>query len=274
MHRTFTASITRPSTLITPALWFAFAGDALLCDDTSEEGIPLLTDFTELGLKTIRHQYLGQLDDVHCYSVELDRQTVPPEGMSLKNLRFAYSQLPNDVFAVAGRAVQIVDWDRNHQFCGRCGAETATMPSERGKQCPNCHLVSYPRLSPSIIVLIRRGDEVLLARSPRFPKGMYSVLAGFVEPGETLEDTVHREVKEEVGISVKNLSYFGSQPWPFPNSLMLGFMAEYAGGHLKPDPTEIEDVGWFTVDNLPNIPPKLSIARGLIDAFIESVSEE
>jgi NAD+ diphosphatase len=134
-------------------------------------------------------------------------------------------------------------------------------------------MMHYPRLSPAAIVLVRRGDEILLARSPGFPKGLYSVLAGFVEPGESIEETVAREVREEVGIEVRNVRYFGSQPWPFPNSLMIGFTADYAGGELAPEPGEIEDAGWYRADELPespiSVPARVSIARAMIDDFVE-----
>ena len=128
-------------------------------------------------------------------------------------------------------------------------------------------MLFYPRLSPAVIVLVKRENEVLLARSPGFPEGMYSVLAGFVEPGESIEETIGREVREEVGIEVENLRYFGSQPWPFPNSLMIGFTTNYAGGELRIEPAEIEDAGWYRVDSLPKLPPKVSIARAMIDSF-------
>jgi NAD+ diphosphatase len=129
-------------------------------------------------------------------------------------------------------------------------------------------MIFYPRLSPAAIVLIRHGDKVLLARSPGFPPGMYSVLAGFVEPGESIEETIYREIREEVGVEVTNVRYFGSQPWPFPNSLMIGFTADYAGGELRKDPEEIEDAGWYSIDDLPVLPPKVSIARAMIDQFV------
>jgi NAD+ diphosphatase len=145
---------------------------------------------------------------------------------------------------------------------------------ERAKKCPNCGLLHFPRLAPAIIVAIERGDRLLMARSRRFTTGMYSVLAGFVEPGESLEETVAREVKEEVGISLKDIKYFGSQPWPFPHSLMIGFTATYASGEIVMDDSEIEDAGWFTVDSLPPLPGKISIARKLIDGFIEKHSKK
>jgi NAD+ diphosphatase len=143
------------------------------------------------------------------------------------------------------------------------------MAGERGLQCPACGLTAYPRLTPAVIVRVSRGDELLLAQGVRFPGAFYSVLAGFVEPGESLEDTIHREILEEVGVEVTDLRYFGSQPWPFPHSLMIGFTAEYAGGQLRPAPDELRDAGWFRWDALPLLPGRLSIARRLIDAFVE-----
>jgi NAD+ diphosphatase len=177
-------------------------------------------------------------------------------------------------FVMAGRAKQIVEWERTHRFCGRDGTETVPGPTELSRECPRCGMLFYPRLSPAVIVLISRGDEVLLARSPGFPAGMYSVLAGFVEPGESIEETIGREIREEVGIEVENVRYFGSQPWPFPNSLMIGFTADYAGGELRTEPEEIEDAGWYTVNDLPPLPPKVSIARVMIDDFVRRVREE
>ncbi|NJR67192.1 MAG: NAD(+) diphosphatase [Leptolyngbyaceae cyanobacterium CRU_2_3] len=210
------------------------------------------------------------LDGDACYEVELATDTVPPDGMDLVGLRELHGVLEDDLFALGARAVQIKEWDRTHQYCGHCATVTVQMPNERAKRCPKCSLVSYPRLSPAIIVLVSRDDEVLLARAPRFPTTMYSVLAGFVEPGESLEETVIREVREEVGVEVKDIRYFGSQPWPFPNSLMIGFTATYAGGEIVPEPNEIVEAAWFHKHNLPQVPSKLSIARQLIDWFAES----
>jgi len=172
-------------------------------------------------------------------------------------------------FSLAGRALQIVDWDRTNQFCGRCGSKTRTHQTERAKECEQCGLLHFPRLSPAIIVRIQRDGEILLARGRRFETPIYSVLAGFVEPGETLEEAVVREAREESGISVKDIRYFGSQPWPFPHSLMFGFTAKYASGEIKPNDEENVDVRWFTAKNLPQLPSKMSIARKLIDSFLE-----
>jgi len=167
-----------------------------------------------------------------------------------------------------------VDWDRNHQYCGRCGSATADRQEERAKICPRCGLTAYPRISPAVIVAITRGEKILLARAHRFPYAMYSVIAGFVEAGESLEQCVRREIAEEVGITVKNLRYFGSQSWPFPNSLMVAFTAEHAGGEIRIDPSEIMDARWFTAADLPRIPDKASISRRLIDWFVDRKSRD
>ncbi len=201
-------------------------------------------------------------------SAELDEAADPPEGLVFENLRSVFSLLPEEHLWIANRAIQVVEWDRDHQFCGRCRAATEDQPGERSKKCPRCGLSAYPRLSPAVIVLVEHGDEILLARSPHFLPGVYSTLAGFVEPGETLEETVAREIEEEVGVQVCEVRYFGSQPWPFPNSLMIGFRARYAGGELAPDPDEIEDARWFRVDALPKLPSRISIARSMIETFL------
>jgi NAD+ diphosphatase len=196
--------------------------------------------------------------------------------MALMGLRRLYGRLDESLIWLAGRAVQLVDWERTHQFCGRCGAPTHTAPNERVKLCPHCGHTSYPRLSPAMIVRVtregRNGREILMARNKRAKIPMYSVLAGFVEPGETLETCVRREVREEVGVEVENIRYFGSQPWPFPNSLMIAFTADYAGGEIVLQESELVDAQWFTADNLPPYPPPMSIANRLIEDFKQAES--
>ncbi len=252
-----------------PAWWFVFKENKLLIDrKTNPVAVPLLVDLKELGLTALRQDYLGKLDNRQCHAVEVAEGTTPPAGMSFEDLRQLYGRLDEDLFWIAGRAVQIIDWDRTHCFCGRCGTPLRTKSTERAKECPQCGLLHFPRLAPAIIVLVERDSKLLLARSRHFMPGMYSVLAGFVEPGESLEEAVVREVREEVGIDVKDIKYFGSQPWPFPHSLMIGFTATYASGEITVDETEIEDAGWYSVDSLPQIPGKISIARKLIDWFL------
>lgn len=248
--------------------WFGFLGTQLLVYDEQPVRLPEGIDLKAAGIQPIRTQFLGYLQDRPCYSAELSLETSIPEGMALIRLRELYGSLDESLFAVAERAVQIVEWDRTHQFCGCCGTPAIQLPNERAKRCPKCGLVNYPRLSPAVIVLIARDQEILLARAPRFPEGMYSILAGFVEPGESLEETIVREVQEEVGVSVHDIQYFGSQPWPYPNSLMLGFTAQYAGGEIAIDHQEIVDAAWFHKHNLPRLPSRHSIARKIIDWFV------
>ena len=174
-------------------------------------------------------------------------------------------------FALAGRAIQLLDWDRCHHYCGRCGAPTQAKTGERARLCPACGLQSYPRLSPAVMALVRREGEILLGRGPHFPPGMYSALAGFVEPGETLEQCVAREVAEEVGVRVSRIRYFASQPWPFPNSLMIAFVCDWAAGDIRPQAGEIEAANWFKVLQLPKLPSRISIARRLIDTVVQEM---
>lgn len=224
-------------------------------------------DLRERGLTPVRQQFLGDLDGAPCWSAELPVGFTPPAGLALIGLRALFGQVPEEHYVVAGRAAQIVAWDRDHQFCGRCGSPMAPVPGERARKCPSCGLMSYPRLSPAIIVLIERGEQILLARGHQFVAGRFGIIAGFVEPGESLEEAVQREVREEVGIEVAEIAYFGSQPWPFPHGIMIGFRAQHAGGEISLDDGELAEADWYGASGLPNVPPKLSIARRLIDAW-------
>jgi NAD+ diphosphatase len=237
-------------------------------------GIPTAADLEAVGVPPLTGLEIGRLGDRLCYAAELPAGTVPPAGMALLGLRAVYGKVDPETYRLAGRAVQIVEWDRTHRFCGHCGTPTAMKSDEIARVCPNCGALFFPRISPAIIVLIQDGDRALLARSHRFPPGRYSTVAGFVEPGETLEETVVREVSEEVGVQIRNIRYFGSQPWPFPHSLMIGFTAEYAGGEIRIQEAEIADARWFRVDELPDLPPRMSIARQLIDWFVHSCTEK
>ncbi len=227
------------------------------------------TELAALGADFEAGHYLGRLDDLDCYALALDDSLEVPTETVAEGLRALYGRLPDEHFSIAGRAVQILLWDQTHRFCGRCGQPTVHAPAERAKLCPRCGLLSFPRLSPAVIMLIRRGDELLLARNKGFADGFFSVLAGFVEPGESLEETVAREVREEVGLEVADIRYFGSQPWPFPHSLMIGFTATYAAGEIRLQVDEIAEAAWFHKHGaLPKLPGKLSIARRLIDSFL------
>jgi len=212
--------------------------------------------------------YLGTRDNLFYYAAEVPAGATLPGGWQPSPIRELSGKVPDSDMAVASYAVRILDFDRSTAFCGRCGAKTRPFTTERARICTACNRITYPRIYPAIIVLVKKGEEIPLARSPRSPPGVFSVLAGFNEPGENLEQTVHREVGEEVGIAVRNLRYFGSEPWPFPDSLMIGFVADHAGGDIRIDNQEIEAASWFTRDTLPPFPSKASISRALIEAWI------
>jgi NAD+ diphosphatase len=253
-----------------PAFWFLVRDfHPLVHRDGNTCEIPILDPSHPLIPTVAEKHFLGTLDGTPCFAVEVAIATEPPELMEFINLRALHAGVDEQVWALAGRAVQIVDWARNHRYCGRCGSPNLMSAAERSLRCPSCGLAHYPRLSPAVIVLVHDGERVLLGRSTRSTTGFYSVLAGFVEPGESLEETVEREIFEETGIRVQDVRYFGSQPWPFPNSLMIGFTASYAGGEIELLDDEILDAGWFTVDDLPAIPGRISIARQLIDWWID-----
>ncbi len=235
--------------------------------------LPSQEEARNLGADIAPAHYLGRLAEDDCFALFWPNAAPLPAGFSISSLRKLYGRLPDDLLTVAGRALQIVHWEDTHRFCGRCATPLVRLVHERAMRCPQCELTVFPRVSPAVIVLVRRGPQALLARAARFPTAMYSTLAGFVEPGETLEQTVMREIQEEVGITVKNLRYFGSQPWPFPHSLMVGFMADYAAGELRADGQEIVDARFFDADALPLLPPALSIARKLINAWLYEQSQ-
>ena len=251
------------------ALWFIFEkGRLMVIIQADTCSVPETSDLEKCISSVIHKQYLGTLDDCSCYAAEF--AGIPAPGLAFKDLRGLFGMLEEELIWVAGRANQLVNWSQTHRYCGRCGKPTENKTDERAIICPKCGLVNYPRLSPAVIVAVLKNDRILLGRNKRFKLPFYSVLAGFVEPGESLEECVKREIREEVGITVKNIRYFGSQPWPFPDSLMLAFIADYAAGEIRLDGSEIIDAAWFARDNLPQIPPKISIARQLIDWFVNS----
>ncbi len=254
-----------------PKLWFVFRGDRLLVKSVENKNfLPDMIDLDSISLKTLRHQCLGSLNGQDCYSAEVDEHQEPPEGFEFYGLRSQPGRLSDQHFSIAGYAYQIMLWDQTHQFCGRCGTSNEERSHERAKICPACQLINYPKIAPAIIVAVIKDDQILLARANKFPEGFFSVLAGFVEPGESLEQCVEREVKEEVNVVVDNIRYFGSQPWPFPNSLMIGFIADYKSGEIKVDLEEIAEAHWFSLKTLPHLPGSISIARRLIDWFVQT----
>lgn len=259
-----------PRDALVETAWFAFHGDDLLVriaapDDRFD--IPIAADLTPLGVRVVRDQPLGELDGRPCRAAELAPGSPAPEGHAYVSLRRLHGRIDPELFDIAGTAYQVQYWDRTHQYCAACGATLDAGQDERVKRCARCASSYFPRITPATIVLVEDGPRILMTRQARFPEGMYGLVAGFVEPGETLEACVAREVHEETGIDVADITYFGSQPWPFPHQIMIGFTARRAGGELRVDTRELEDARWFHRDALPRLPPPLSIARRLIDAW-------
>jgi NAD+ diphosphatase len=253
------------------AYCFIISEDKLLVEE-KENMIHILckNSLSNYNITTTDNLYLGRLDSIPCFAANLLSSEIVSSNLKLIGLRQLFGLIDDDVFWLAARAFHLINWSNNTKYCGRCGERTLIKESEHSKCCPKCGFQMYPKISPAVIVAITKGDKILLAQNSQSKTGFYSVLAGFVEPGESLEECVCREIKEEAGIDIKNIKYFGSQPWPFPDSLMLGFTAEYAGGELVLDETELSDARWFSADELPQIPGKLSIARRLIDWFVQN----
>jgi NAD+ diphosphatase len=261
-------STPQPSSAANQPLWFAFRDSELLvAQGPSGPRLPQCTSPDEIGLAAAARYELGRHFDRPCFVLEIEPTAPLPRDMQLTGLRSLFAVVDEPLAALAGRAFQVKEWHRNYRFCGRCGTATGIRATEQARSCPQCKYTTYPPVTPAIMVLITRGRELLLARRPTAEPGRYSALAGFVEPGEMLEDTVRRETREEVGVEVDDIRYFGSQPWPFPHSLMVAFTANYAGGDLRPDGVEIEDARWFDPSRLPKLPPSISISRRLIETI-------
>jgi NAD+ diphosphatase len=255
---------------VTKRAWFLVHPKGLVL--RADDALPDDADADALGIDVNAAHYLGRLDDAEAFAAPVETNERVPAPFIVAGPRTLFGKLGKATLGVAGRAIQIIDWATSHRFCGHCATPTLRISTERCLRCPACKLSAYPRIAPAMIVLVRRGDEALLASNAKFPAGFYSTLAGFVEVGESLEETVAREVREEVGVEVKDIRYFGSQPWPFPHSLMVGFLAEWAAGEIVADPSEISDARWFKADALPMLPPPISIARRMIDAWLTEIA--
>lgn len=249
--------------------WFAFYNSQLIIEKLCD------------GTYTVPHGDRCPINNHDCYVHNIDTDSkhrvktfnasAPPADTAnyeLCPLRESYYKLPLELYLEAGKCEEILYWDSTTRYCGRCGA-TMSMNTAISKICDNCHCETWPQLATAVICLMHRDDEILLVRAHNFRGNFYGLVAGFVETGETLEHAVQREIAEETGLTVKNIKYFGSQPWPYPNGLMIGFCAEYAGGKIHIQKEELREAGWFHIDTLPEIPAKLSIARLLIDNHLK-----
>ncbi|MDQ6917860.1 MAG: NAD(+) diphosphatase [Candidatus Dormibacteraeota bacterium] len=252
------------------ALVFAFHEGRLLVARKADLAEPVTFGSVASVLGgAIARIYLGRLDGRPCFAIPLATEPETPPGFVFLGLRELFGQLEEPIHGVAGRASQIVEWYLGHAFCGRCGSQTELAAGERARGCPNCGATYFPRINPAVIMLVERHGKMLLARNKLFRGPWYSCLAGFVEPGESLEEAVAREVLEEVGIEVDGITYAASQPWPFPSQLMIGFYARHRSGEIKAQDSEILDAAWFSRDELPQMPGRFSLARQLIDGFLD-----
>ena len=255
-----------------PAYWFIFNSDKLLINHKKDNKIPFIKDITILDTSMFCTHYIGTLDGHPCMCAEVPPKIVALDGMTFEDLHELYEILDEDLFLLAGRAIQIINWDKNHRYCGKCGTLTGNMENEMAKICPECGHICYTRISPAVITAIIKNGKILMAKHSYGLKNRYALIAGFIEAGETLEEGVKREIMEEVGLKVNNIKYFGSQPWPFPNSLMVGFTADYESGEINVDGKEIIDAKWFDVDDVTPMPSKISISSELIEWYIEYYS--
>ncbi len=250
--------------------WVIMRGTELLL--WSEDGSLCLPD-GELP-ETLRSEisdplFFGWWEDRPCRAARLGRNAQRPHGYEMENLLGVRPRISISLLSLGGMASQILHWERNSRFCSRCGGGMDRLPGEWGKNCPTCSYAHFPHIHPCAIVLVSRGDELLLTRKLNWTPGRYGLVAGFLEFGECLEEAAAREVLEETGIRIKNIRYVGSQSWPFPSQLMAGFVADYEGGDLQVEEDELEDARWFHIDDLPVLPPRRSIARFLIDHYLQ-----
>jgi NAD+ diphosphatase len=262
----FKPLISPPGSGYEASINFIFKGDELLIG-TADLTFPNDSILTFFGLSPSDFHPLGLLDQRYCRTAFVTADAEAPPGFRFSKMRPLFGSMPLDMLALAGRAFQISDWARTHQFCGACSAPMKLLTGERCYRCTACKFMAYPRISPAMMVLVKKGDSILLARHIAAVGNRFSALAGFVEAGESVEETVHREVFEEVGLRVTNLQYFGSQPWSFPHSLMIAFTADYLSGEITVDKTEIAEAKWVGPgDEVPEYMRGVSVSGELIFA--------
>lgn len=251
------------------ALHFAFIGEDLVLGESGDFPPSGNEAMAALGPCTEALTF-GQLGDRPCVLQLWPSTPELPAGLIKADYRRLWGQWTAGQLEAVARAKQLAVWRQQNNFCGACGQAMQTLADEPARECQACQHRAYPRISPVCIGLVVKGEEILLARSPHFPPGIYSALAGFVEAGESVEQCLRREIREEAGIEIGNIRWFGSQSWPYPHSLMMGFFADYAGGELCPQAGEIEDLRWFEIDRLPALPHPSTIAFQMIQGFLQT----
>lgn len=256
-----------------PALWFVFQKDTLLMQEDGQGHILIQTDEADMAKMQPRDVlYIGTIAEVACMACEMDGEQALPQGWQAVTRRALFGLLDDAADSAAGYAFQLLNWQRTSRYCPVCGAPNGPLGESWGRQCPQCGHLAFPPVIPAVLALVHRDEHLLMANAPGRPR--YSILAGFVEPGETLEECVRREVMEEVGVEIADVTYISSQSWPYPTQLMVGFHARYISGELRPQPGEIEHAAWFHVDELPNLPPPLSLSYELIVGWAKTLRPE
>jgi len=254
------------------AYYFGYHDNHILWSGSDRSPVPLTgEEWQGGGFGDLPRYYFGSYRGLPCYAVACESRVEAPPGSEWIALRQVLIDGDDELFLIAGRGRQILEFHRTHRYCGLCGRPNREHDKEIALYCPECKHTCYPRVSPCIIVLVTRGEELLLARSARFPTAMYSTLAGFIEAGETIEQAVHREVLEEAGVRIRDLRYYASQAWPFPHQLMIGFHALHDSGDITLDDEEIVDAQWWHYTALPQTPPRSAMSGMLIASFIERV---
>lgn len=246
--------------------WFIFFNDQLLLQRKGETYTIPYSINPPVTVKNVLEVNL--LEDMPACTASMDTPLEETAEYLPMGLRASYDYLDPVLHKLAGKAYELIYWDQHSRFCPSCGTKTV-MQTTISKQCPNCKYEIYPVVSPAILVLIRKGDAILLVHARNFRGSFYGLVAGFLETGETLEECVRREVMEETGLEINNITYFGNQPWPYPSNLMVGFIADYVSGTIRLQDEELSEGAFFTKDNLPELPRKLSLARKMIDWWLE-----
>ncbi len=256
------------------ALWFPFRdSDLIVTEENGEMSLLFGPKLDPWNLKPIRTHLIGRIGDIPCLAAEVKPLLLLP-GLKAYNLMELYGTLPEVEYGIAGFAFHIQHWERVSEYCEACGKDLQRKPDSWIKVCLNCGLEEFPRLTPGVTFLIHDGDRIALSRNIGWPKDLYGLVVGFVEPGESLEQCVARKAYEELGVKVDDLHYFGSQPWPFPDQLMIGFIARYAGGALTANPASIERAAWYPVGKLPALLPEVTLARRMIDRFASGLARK